>query len=381
MQVDAKHRFATLFRILRGLPATGGFTALDQIDLEVRRGQSLGIIGQNGAGKSTLLKMIAGVIAPSAGVVSVSGRVSALLELGTGFHPDYTGRENIHLAGAIMGLTREALSEREPDIIAFADIGRFIDEPIKHYSSGMVVRLGFAVATCVTPEVLITDEVMAVGDEAFQRKCIRWIEGYLAQGGTLLLCSHAMYHVQKLCQRAVWIQAGKIRRSGASADVTREYLADLEQTNASGVEISRPAKATESDTYRTENFEIVDDRGTPAPELPMGATLVARGTIHTPDGRAPNVAIGIVRPDGSSVFGTTNQIDGVPLTRISSHQFAFQVRFHALPLLPGRYHFRAHAMDPEALRVTDTEERQLTVTGTGLEMGIVRLPHDWEHNE
>ena len=211
---------ALLFR-RRDMPH---FRALDGVDLEVRRGESLGLIGENGAGKSTLLKIIAGVARPSRGTVEVNGRVSALLELGSGFHPEYTGRENIYLSSALMGLSRRDARGKVDAIIDFADIGAHIDEPIKHYSSGMVVRLGFAVATALEPELLITDEVLAVGDESFQKKCIQWLEGYLDAGGTLLLCSHSMFHVQTLCRRAMWIHHGEARLAGSSFDVTREYL-------------------------------------------------------------------------------------------------------------------------------------------------------------
>ena len=179
---------------------------------ELTRGESLGVIGENGAGKSTLLKIIAGVIQPTRGTVAVNGRVGALLELGSGFHPDYTGLANIDLAAALLGLTPREIAAKRDEIIAFADIGEHIHDPIKHYSSGMVVRLGFAVATALAPDVLITDEVLAVGDESFQKKCIAWMERYLADGGTLLLCSHSMYHVQKLCRERAVAQ-GRARRT------------------------------------------------------------------------------------------------------------------------------------------------------------------------
>jgi lipopolysaccharide transport system ATP-binding protein len=156
------------------------------------------------------------VVKPSTGQVVVNGRIGALLELGSGFHPEYSGLENIHLAAALMGMSNAEIDRKLDSIIEFADIGSHIAEPIKHYSSGMVVRLGFAVATAMQPDILITDEVLAVGDESFQKKCIRWIEGYLSQGGTLLLCSHSMFHIQTLCQKAVWIHDGQMHMVTAS---------------------------------------------------------------------------------------------------------------------------------------------------------------------
>ncbi len=163
--------------------------------------------------------MIAGVVRPTRGTATVNGRVGALLELGSGFHPDYTGRDNIALSAALVGpVARRGGRAASASIIAFADIGAHIDQPVKHYSSGMVVRLGFAIATALEPDVLITDEVLAVGDESFQRKCIQWMERYLGDGGTLLLCSHGMYHVQTLCQKAAWLhQAASCAPTGTAS--------------------------------------------------------------------------------------------------------------------------------------------------------------------
>ena len=197
-------RVRALGRLLFGNPNQDSITVLRDISLRVPRGESVGIIGDNGAGKSTLLKLISGVLTPTTGSVTVHGKVGALLELGAGFHPEFTGRDNITMTAALAGLSGEALREKLPGIIEFADIGSYIDEPIKHYSSGMVVRLGFAVIASLRPELLITDEVLAVGDESFQKKCVQWLERYLEDGGTLLLVSHSMYHIQKLCRHACW---------------------------------------------------------------------------------------------------------------------------------------------------------------------------------
>ncbi|HEY2630606.1 MAG TPA: ABC transporter ATP-binding protein, partial [Usitatibacter sp.] len=226
-------RLRTLASLVFGRSEPPHFRALDGIDLQVNAGESVGLIGENGAGKSTLLKVIAGVARPSRGSVEVNGRVSALLELGSGFHPEYTGRENIYVSSAMMGLSHRDARANVGAIIDFADIGAHIDEPIKHYSSGMVVRLGFAVVTALRPELLITDEVLAVGDESFQKKCIQWIEGYLDGGGTLLLCSHSMFHIQTLCRKTMWIHHGRARAFGDTFDVTREYLTYHEEKRRS----------------------------------------------------------------------------------------------------------------------------------------------------
>ena len=234
---DRLRALASLFLSRRDAPR---FRALDAIDLDVRRGESVGLIGENGAGKSTLLKIIARVTRPTAGTVAIDGRVGALLELGSGFHQDYTGRENIGLSGALIGLSPREIARKTDAIIDFADIGEHIDDPIKHYSSGMVVRLGFAVATALDPDLLITDEVLAVGDESFQKKCIQWLENYRAGGGTLLLVSHSMYHIQTLCSRALWLHHGAQRMQGPAFDVTREYLAYHEAKTAAKADAPPP---------------------------------------------------------------------------------------------------------------------------------------------
>ncbi|HET7730239.1 MAG TPA: ABC transporter ATP-binding protein [Usitatibacter sp.] len=371
----AGRRISTLFKLLAGSGELPHFRALDGVDLTLRRSESLGLIGANGAGKSTLLKIIAGVVRPTRGTVEVNARVSALLELGSGFHPDYTGRENIFLSAALMGLSRAETLERVDDIVAFADIGDHIDDPIKHYSSGMTVRLGFAVATSIRPEVLITDEVLAVGDESFQRKCIRWIERYLGDGGTLLFVSHSMFHVQTLCSHAIWLEGGRVRRFGDSFDVTQEYLTwHEEKQRAEPAPAARPAGHT-MPAIREVSISRAD--GSPGDTFNQGDDLVARGIAFSPDGRAPVILAGVVRADGSAVYGTHSNDSGFVPAPAGDGLFSFEMRLTGLPLLPGKYGFRAHALDPEGLRLFDTVEVPFVVRGRTRDYGFVRLPHEW----
>jgi lipopolysaccharide transport system ATP-binding protein len=359
--------------LLRGRPAAHAFRALDRVTLELARGESLGVIGENGAGKSTLLKIVAGVIQPTRGRVAVAGRVGALLELGSGFHPEYTGRANIDLAAALLGLPAAEIAAKREAIIAFADIGEHIDEPIKHYSSGMVVRLGFAVATTLAPDLLITDEVLAVGDESFQKKCVAWMERYLADGGTLLLCSHSMYHVQKLCRRALWLRDGRVERIGAAADVTQAYLAYHEQKGAERKQPIEAPYAAAAGIYAVQTLDLA-----PGETIAQGSSLSLAGEVYSPDGRAPVVLIGIVRADGTAVYGVATDMDGLVPRRIAGDRYAFALTLPRLALLPGKYFIRAHALDPEGVRLFDHVERPLTVTGDSREMGLVRLEHRWE---
>ncbi|MDO9313885.1 MAG: ABC transporter ATP-binding protein [Burkholderiaceae bacterium] len=357
------------------------FSVLQDVSFSVRKGESLGIVGVNGAGKSTLLKMIAGVVAPTRGRIQRHGRIAALLELGAGFHPEYTGRENIFLACALMGLNHAETLDKLDGIIEFSDIGDYIDQPIKHYSSGMVVRLGFAVATCIIPDILITDEVLAVGDESFQKKCVAWLEKYLARGGTLLLCSHSMYHIQKLCKYAIWIDSGKLCMQGSSQDVARSYLSWHEERSRK----QSPVKATVENVvpehthgiYEVKEMLLNGQPITQKVEIAMAGTLSVSGLIYSPDGRPPNVAIGIVRGDGTPVYGVVSDMDGHPLTSRKTGEYRFRVDFTNLALLPGNYCARSHAMDPEGLRLFDQVEIPFEVFGVSREMGLCRLEHHW----
>jgi lipopolysaccharide transport system ATP-binding protein len=365
-------RLRLVVDLLLGRGAQQSFRALDDVGFEMHRGESLGVVGENGAGKSTLLKIIAGVIKPTRGTVTVRGRVGALLELGSGFHPEYSGLANIDLAAALIGLTPSEIVAKRDEIIAFADIGEHIREPIKHYSSGMVVRLGFAVATALKPEILITDEVLAVGDESFQKKCIAWMERYLAEGGTLLMCSHSMYHVQKLCRHAVWLREGRVERYGSAADVTQAYLAYHEERTAATKRPRDEAVAAAHGYYTVRSLTLA-----PGPTVAIGDNLVVAGDVHSPDHRVPTVLIGIVRADGTPVYGVGTDMDGVAPTRVAPDRFTYRLALPRLALLPGKYHVRAHALDPEGVRVFDMVETELTVTGDARELGLVRLSHRW----
>lgn len=203
------------------------FWALDGIDLDIQRGESLGIIGRNGAGKSTLLKVVAHVLRPTRGRVRVKGNVAPLIELGAGFHPELTGRENVYLNGAMLGFSQAQMKDRFARIVEFAELGTFIDAALRSYSSGMVVRLGFAVATEVDPDVLIVDEVLAVGDESFQEKCRARMADFRAKGTTILFVSHGLDTVRAVCDRAIWIDEGRILSSGPVEQVIDAYRSHL----------------------------------------------------------------------------------------------------------------------------------------------------------
>ncbi len=224
---DLKTAVLHLPSFLRADHSRRPFWALDDVSLTIRRGESLGVIGPNGSGKSTLLRIVADLARPTMGKVRVQGRISALLELGAGFHPQITGRENAILNAVLLGLSRKEAAERLPEIIAFSELGDFIDQPMRTYSSGMYIRLGFAVAVHVKADVLLVDEVLAVGDTEFQQKCYAHIEKLRADGVTIILVSHDLGSVTRFCDRAVLLQHGRIQIDGESQPVVHEYLSRI----------------------------------------------------------------------------------------------------------------------------------------------------------
>ncbi|MCC7254822.1 MAG: ABC transporter ATP-binding protein [Dokdonella sp.] len=370
-----RDRIRALWRLLVSRREIASTAVLSDVSLEVRRGESLGLIGANGAGKSTLLKLISGVLTPTTGTLAVHGEVGALLELGAGFHLEHTGRENIMMTAALHGMTGARLNACMPTIIEFADIGHYIDEPVKHYSSGMVVRLGFAIIAVLKPDLLITDEVLAVGDEAFQKKCIRWMQDYLDDGGTLILVSHSMYHIQKLCRHACWLRDGRVAMSGDVFDVTQAYLAFQESKLAA--QESGAARAGGKLEFMVEDVQLDDVEG----ELPLvieqGKGFNVKLRLRSRDGRRPVIAVGIVRADGTPVYGVSSEMDGYQPALDSTGETRCTLCFDDPQLLPGSYTVRVHPLDPEGLRVFDTVERPLVVRGSTSEFGLVRLAHRW----
>ncbi len=375
-----RDRMRSLLSLLAGGRGAERTSVLADVDLDVYRGQSVGLIGPNGAGKSTLLKLITGVLNPTTGTLDVHGRIGALLELGAGFHLDYSGRENVSMAAALYGLSAEETRARMDSILEFADIGPYIDEPVKHYSSGMVVRLGFAVVAAARPDLLITDEVLAVGDEAFQKKCIQWIENYLDDGGTLLLVSHSMYHIQKLCHQALWLHEGQVRLQGDVFDVTQAYLAWNERRQTGNI------NAQQGVVFEGE-FGVLEMtlNGKDAENVPIqveqGDTLRVSAELHSREGRLPVGMVSFVRGDGSGIYGVGTDMDAVQPEKLDEHRYRVVADFPNLPLLPGQYLVRLHVLDSEAVRLFDTQEAKLTVRGASREQGVVRLPHRWLMDE
>lgn len=364
---------------LRGRERSGGpgaFWAVRDVSFQLDHGASLGVIGRNGAGKSTLLRLLAATAQPTEGRVEVNARTACLLDLGVGFDGMETGRQNAETSLILQaGLTRAEARDRMHEVEEFAEIGDFFDRPIRTYSDGMRLRLAFATITLLDPEVLITDEILVVGDEAFQRKCSTWFEAFLGGGGTMVLCAHDLSTVQRLCRRTVWLEGGRVAEIGDSRSVIRHYR------EAIGAAEKRPATAHGVGDRAGLPFEVtalrlLDASGRGVQELPADATVDVEIDILAPAG-SPHVHVSITRSDLTPVYGVSSDMDDVGPERLGDEQYRFRIRFTDLPLTAGDYRLRAHALDESATRLYDTVEIPFSVAGNDTDEGLVRLAAQW----
>jgi lipopolysaccharide transport system ATP-binding protein len=362
--------------------------ALRDVTVELPRGRMAGIIGSNGSGKSTLLKLIGGILKPTNGTIAVSGRVSALIELGAGFHPEFTGRENVYVNGILLGLSRAEIRERFDDIVAFAGLDAFIDNPVKTYSSGMYMRLGFAIAVTVDPDILLIDEVLAVGDEAFQHKCVGKIQEFKARGKTILLVTHDLGSVTRLCDEAVWLAGGRLMAYGGTRQVVDQYLDHVasEEARALGAEhreAEAQAAAGTAQRWGTREVEITQvrivDRAGAERYLydtgePCTIHLAVRAARPVED---PVFGIGVYRKDGICCYGTNTAIDGLHLGKLAG-EGEVAVELQRLDLVEGEYllDVAVHARDGHPY---DYHSRiyAFAVRSRTRDVGIARLAHAW----
>jgi len=374
-------RFARLLH-----PRTHGeeFWVLRDVSFEVGGGESLGLVGHNGAGKSTALKLMTRILEPTRGSVRMRGRVAALLELGSGFHPDLSGRENVFLNGSLLGFSRREMRAKLPEIVDFAEIGDFIDMEVKHYSSGMYTRLAFAVATAVDPEILITDEVLAVGDEAFQRKCMDRIYRFRQMGKTIIFVSHALETVRTLCDHAVWLDHGQAKLVGTASQVIDAYLADVnrrEQAQAGDPLANELGTRRGTREAEITSVELLDPAGRPQAVFQTHAPLTVRMhyVAHQPIGH-PVFGVGLYHENGFWINGPNTNFDGIDIPIIDG---AGYVDYHipSLPLLAGRYHLSVALVDSTMLHTYDHHERmyRLVVQSDAVRdrYGMVAIPGEW----
>jgi ABC-type polysaccharide/polyol phosphate transport system ATPase subunit len=374
-------RYASPFDRLREKlsrqPRHQAFTALHDVSFEIPRGSGFGIIGENGAGKSTLLKILAGVSAPTSGEFSTSGTVASILELGSGFHPELTGRQNIRLNAALLGLDDAAIRARTPAILEFGELGEFIDQPVKTYSSGMAMRLAFSIATQVEPEVLIIDEALSVGDGYFQKKCMDRLSRFLGDGGTLLLCSHAMYYVSAFCSSSLWLRHGEVAAYGPTPSVVRDYEVYLTARNvaASGSE----ARLPEADLAGPARFTDVTAEPAVLGTRRAGESIAVNLAWESDDAsRAFHVGVGLNRSDEVEVFSLSTAASGLaPFA--GARRYRVTLRIPNVPLVKGEFTIYAFLLDEQALHVYDRRilPRALVFHREQYAFGLVEVPHEW----
>jgi lipopolysaccharide transport system ATP-binding protein len=310
--------------------------AVKDVNLDVRTGEVLGIIGRNGAGKSTLLKLLSRITTPDSGRIEIDGRVGALLEVGTGFHPELTGRENIYMNGSILGMTRREIDRKFDEIVAFSGVEPFLDTPVKRYSSGMRVRLGFAVAAHLEPEILIVDEVLAVGDAEFQRKCLGRMNEAAGEGRTVLFVSHQMEAIQSLCTRVVWMEQGKVMLAGKPDEAIGEYLAHSLETRRA-TSIADRTDRTGEGRFRVQSIRIDDGLGRP---LRTGGSaqfaVTLSGDIADYMPVQPSLRLGIRDNRERLIAMLANELTGDAL-ELHDNMRQLTCRIDKLPLVPGSY--------------------------------------------
>jgi lipopolysaccharide transport system ATP-binding protein len=366
------------------------FLALNNLSFAVSKGKTVGIIGTNGSGKSTALKVMAGILQPDSGEVFVNGRLSALLGLGAGMHPDLTGRENVALNGSLMGLSNADMARLFPTIVDFSEIGRFIDMPVKHYSSGMYMRLGFSIATQIQPDILLLDEVLAVGDQNFQNKCFEHLYDMKRRGTSIVLVSHGLDIMRDMCDELIWLKDGRLMAYGDTEDVAAVYLHDLhsQQMNKRKGATFTPEDLEDEHRWGSREVEItevrmVNQKGELTDTFRTGDTLhlelhyMAHKRIED-----PMFGLAFMHADGSHITGPNNKFAGADFEPIEG-KGVVHYTIENLPLLPGSYDLTVSAYDHTGTQAYDFHWRAYPFrvnSGRSREQyGILTLPASWRH--
>ncbi|MBP1685798.1 MAG: transporter related protein [Deltaproteobacteria bacterium] len=365
--------------------------ALRDVSFEVKRGEALGLVGLNGAGKTTILKLISRVTRPTVGTVSAHGRLSSLIELGAGFHPDLSGRENVFLNGVILGLTRRQVAQRFDDIVAFAEMKPFIDIPVKRYSSGMHARLGFAVAAHVDPDILLVDEIFAVGDASFQRKCYDYIHGFLKSGRTAIFVSHYMSVVEQLCSRVLWLDHGRVAMIGEPGRVLNAYLDSVDQRAL----MSATGHEHRHNYLRVIGMRLADGDGQERQTFRHGEDIVITIQYSVPGPvERPHFVLAVADAQGGPpLFLASMLVDGQAPVRIAG-QGSIKCRLKAVPLMPRVYAVWGEVWGADrtrallewqrlgAFRIVEEDDRPREMQPGGIRHvrvdGPVRVPYEWE---
>ncbi|WOI44237.1 ABC transporter ATP-binding protein [Acidovorax sp. BLS4] len=410
--------------LITGRSAHRSHWALKGVSFELQRGQCIGVIGDNGAGKSSLLKLLAGTLQPSTGSIERVGRVTAILELGAGFHPDFSGRDNLYFGGSLIGIDREEMERLEPEIIEFCELGEALDRPVKTYSSGMSVRLAFALVTAVQPDVLIIDEALAVGDQHFQKKCVDRIMAFRNAGCTILFCSHSPYHIRHLCDLALWLDGGRVKQFGLTEPVLGAYDVHSRLRNAESQHHAAARQEGASDAPAPDNGAPLDDgeaaskvsgaeaasatgrrqRNGNAPARDDGSArilsveiqnlgepqdggygrlsgkdLIAHITVRGRGGERPNVGFMIEQSKGVGITSLATHEEGAAPVSLGDGLWRSVLTFPSLPLHSGDYVISAFLFDESGLVVYDEWFQFLNFNWVAATLmpGLVKLPHHW----
>ena len=376
---------------LIGLATTEEFWALKDVSFEIQQGERVGIIGRNGAGKTTLLKLLSRITEPTTGRFMIKGRVASLLEVGTGFHSELTGRENIHFNGAMLGMRKAEIDRRFDEIVDFSGVEKFIDTPVKRYSSGMYVRLAFAVAAHMETEILLVDEVLAVGDAEFQRKCLGKMRDAAKEGRTVLFVSHNMLTVENLCPRTIWIHEGRIRQDGSTRDVIRDYLSSSVPQDV-GSDLRSAERYRGTGEIQLIRVELLDTLRRPLDVVRSGDSILLRLHYHAREVVAhPDFIVGIATELGVVVTQIATFLMGYQLPVLKPAVGYVDLEIAFLNLMPGRYYLSLAIWDQKSGRyyddirnrvALDVQASDLYQSGQGIEQryGIVFLPCKWSFN-
>lgn len=376
--------------MLPGKPRYREFWAVKDVYLDVSHGATVGIIGENGAGKSTLLKLLTGISTPTEGALEVNGRVASLLELGAGFHPEFSGRENIFLNCSILGMTDEEIGERYESIVEFSELGEFIDRPVKTYSSGMYVRLGFSVASSVDPDILLIDEALSVGDEHFKGKCINRLNEFQEKGKTTIFVSHDMGAVKSMCQWVVLMDQGRVLEQGSAEKVADEYLKRAhERGNERMSSLNRGANQYPrwgTGEVETTDIDLFGTAREPGHVFRPGDPFRARiRFVAREDCEAPVLGVGLYRSDGTYINGSNHHWRRQPVALgplQAGDEGEVEMAFEALPLLQGQYYLTTFLYDHGKAAPTAIDHREHAVTfqvidADVLQHGMLFLPTRW----
>ena len=392
---------ARLKAVLTGRAAHRSHWALRGVSFDLRRGQCIGVIGDNGAGKSSLLKLLAGTLQPSMGSIERVGRVTAILELGAGFHPDFSGRDNLYFGGSLIGIDHAEMVRLESSIIEFCELGEALDRPVKTYSSGMAVRLAFALVTAVQPDVLIIDEALAVGDQHFQKKCIERIMAFRSNGCTILFCSHSPYHIRHLCDVALWLDGGQVAQFGATEPVlaaydqhTRKRQSEEQALACSGTRIvtgreiipvspepDAPLSAIDAGSACILSVDV-KELGEPQGDRPgvlHSSDLVVTITVRGRGNERPNIGFMIEQSKGVGITSLATHEDGAKPVQLSDGNWCSVLSFPDLPLHSGDYVISVYLFDETGMAVYDEWFQFLHFSFIFPKPlpGLVRLPHHW----